>query len=191
MYNNTYSYKIVLLGETSVGKSSLVERFVNGDYSDFKEPTIGAAFLTKTFNINNKNIKYKIWDTAGQERYQALAPMYYRGAKAALIVFDITNLKSFTTACDWVTKLKLEKNIIIVLVANKCDLERIVSNEEATTYANENDILYFESSAKNNINIDIIFTTIAEKLPYNNSNIETLTFIETNKIKSSNCCYYL
>ena len=85
-----YTCKVVLLGESAVGKTSLATRFVNNQFSEFEESTIGAAFLSKALTINNKTIKFEIWDTAGQERYQSLAPMYYRGAKVGIIVFDLT-----------------------------------------------------------------------------------------------------
>ena len=91
---NTTSVKLVLLGEAAVGKSSLVLRFVSNDFQENKEPTIGAAFLTQKCTVGDRTIKYEIWDTAGQERFASLAPMYYRNAQAALVVYDITGSRS-------------------------------------------------------------------------------------------------
>lgn len=91
----TCQFKLVLLGESSVGKSSLVLRFVKGQFHEFQESTIGAAFLTQTVQIDDTTVKFEIWDTAGQERYHSLAPMYYRGAQAAIVVYDITNKETF------------------------------------------------------------------------------------------------
>ena len=105
MSGGTYQYKIVLLGDSSVGKSSIVLRVCKDEYKEFQENTIGAAFLTKTLNIDTDTIKFEIWDTAGQERYHSLTPMYYRGSNAALIVFDITADASFAQAKKWIDEL--------------------------------------------------------------------------------------
>eukprot|EP00494_Astrolonche_serrata_P003280 UN03286 len=94
---NTVSYKLVLLGDTSVGKSSCVGRFVKNEFLEYQQPTIGAAFLTQTVDLGSHVVKFEIWDTAGQERYRSLAPMYYGGAGAACVVYDITNYGSFPT----------------------------------------------------------------------------------------------
>lgn len=91
MSGNTYQFKIVLLGDSNVGKSSIVLRVCKDEYKEFQENTIGAAFMTKTLEIDRNTIKFEIWDTAGQERYHSLTPMYYRGCNGALIVFDITS----------------------------------------------------------------------------------------------------
>eukprot|EP00731_Ephydatia_muelleri_P037831 Em0574g2a len=99
-------FKLVLLGESAVGKSSLVLRFVKGQFHEYQESTIGAAFLTQTVNVDDTTVKFEIWDTAGQERYHSLAPMYYRGAQAAIVVYDITNLDTFTRAKSWVKELQ-------------------------------------------------------------------------------------
>ena len=93
-----FQYKLVLLGDSAVGKSSLVLRFVRGQFFEYQESTIGAAFLTQTVALNETTVKFEIWDTAGQERYHSLAPMYYRGAAAAIVVYDITNRVSTTLA---------------------------------------------------------------------------------------------
>jgi len=189
MSTNTYNYKIVLLGESAVGKSSITLRFVKGKFLDFQDPTIGAAFLTKTIYIKGDNIRFEIWDTAGQERYRSLAPMYYKNAKAAIIVFDINALDSFIRAKKWVNELKRGNDMIIALVGNKCDLDHIVSQEEAQIYANENELLFLETSAKHNINIDQIFISIAEKLPKDNLFKETIIFDDQIKsIKKNSCC---
>merc|ERR1712137_399836 len=123
--NKIFQFKLVLLGESAVGKSSLVLRFVKGQFLDFQESTIGAAFLTQTVCLNDTTVKFEIWDTAGQERYHSLAPMYYRGAQAAIVVYDITTAESFDRAKNWVKELQRQgnPNIVIALAANKVDLE--------------------------------------------------------------------
>jgi len=116
--------KLVLLGEAAVGKSSVVMRFVQNDFSENKEPTIGAAFLTQKCRLEDRVLRYEIWDTAGQERFHSLAPMYYRNAQAAVVVYDITKATSLEKAKSWVKELQRQANpnIVIALVGNKLDL---------------------------------------------------------------------
>ncbi|KAK2579498.1 hypothetical protein KPH14_010809 [Odynerus spinipes] len=117
-------FKLVLLGESAVGKSSLVLRFVKGQFHEYQESTIGAAFLTQTVCLDDTTVKFEIWDTAGQERYHSLAPMYYRGAQAAIVVYDITNQDTFVRAQTWVKELQRQASpsIVIALAGNKADL---------------------------------------------------------------------
>jgi small GTP-binding protein len=167
------TFKLVLLGEGAVGKSSLVVRFVRGEFTEYPESTIGAAFLTHTITIppNDDQVKFEIWDTAGQERYRSLAPMYYRGAAAAVVVYDITSIESFNRAKTWVKELQSrgDTDIIIALAGNKFDLadQRKVSTAEAVAYAEENGIIHMETSAKENINVSKLFITIGTRLPIN------------------------
>ncbi|KAK1925466.1 ras family-domain-containing protein [Papiliotrema laurentii] len=116
--------KLVLLGEAAVGKSSLVLRFCSNDFNENTSPTIGAAFLTQKCRLENRVVKFEIWDTAGQERFHSLAPMYYRNAAAAVVVYDITKAASLEKAKAWVKELQRQANpnIVICLVGNKSDL---------------------------------------------------------------------
>lgn len=162
-------FKLVLLGESAVGKSSLVLRFVKGQFHEYQESTIGAAFLTQTICLDDTVVKFEIWDTAGQERYHSLAPMYYRGAQAAIVMYDITNKESFARAQSWISELQKQAspNIIIALAGNKTDLEnlRAVQYDEGKIFADENNLLFMETSAKAAVNVAEIFTAIAKKLP--------------------------
>ncbi|XP_065176286.1 ras-related protein Rab-5B-like [Sycon ciliatum] len=162
-------FKLVLLGESAVGKSSLVLRFVKGQFHEYQESTIGAAFLTQTVQLDDATVKFEIWDTAGQERYHSLAPMYYRGAQAAIVVYDITNLDSFGRAKTWVKELQRQAspNIVIALAGNKSDLanKRMVDLDEAQAYADDNNLLFMETSAKTAMNVNEVFMAIAKKLP--------------------------
>ncbi|EFC50493.1 rab family small GTPase [Naegleria gruberi] len=174
-------FKLVLLGESSVGKSSLVLRFVRGQFFEYQESTIGAAFLTQTVPLGDTIVKFEIWDTAGQERYKSLAPMYYRGAAAAIVVYDITSADSFQRAKNWVKELQRQgtTNIVIALAGNKVDLEdkRQVESAEAKSYAEDNGLLFMETSAKAATNVNELFVAIARKLPSketdNNNNVNS------------------
>ncbi|TFK41005.1 ras family-domain-containing protein [Crucibulum laeve] len=116
--------KLVLLGEAAVGKSSVVLRFVSNEFQPNKEPTIGAAFLTQKCRLEDRVLRYEIWDTAGQERFHSLAPMYYRNAQAAVVVYDVTKASSLEKAKSWVKELQRQANpnIVIALAGNKVDL---------------------------------------------------------------------
>ncbi|KAF5312757.1 hypothetical protein D9619_003002 [Psilocybe cf. subviscida] len=116
--------KLVLLGEAAVGKSSVVLRFVSNEFQPNKEPTIGAAFLTQKCRLEDRILRYEIWDTAGQERFHSLAPMYYRNAQAAVVVYDVTKATSLEKAKSWVKELQRQANpnIVIALAGNKVDL---------------------------------------------------------------------
>uniref|UniRef100_G3P1H5 small monomeric GTPase n=1 Tax=Gasterosteus aculeatus aculeatus TaxID=481459 RepID=G3P1H5_GASAC len=169
--NKICQFKLVLLGESAVGKSSLVLRFVKGQFHEYQESTIGAAFLTQTVCLDDTTVKFEIWDTAGQERYHSLAPMYYRGAQAAIVVYDITNTDTFTRAKNWVKELQRQAspNIVIALAGNKADLanKRAIDFQEAQGYADDNSLLFMETSAKTAMNVNEIFMAIAKKLPKN------------------------
>jgi len=169
--NKSFQFKLVLLGDSAVGKSSLVLRFVKKQFFEYQESTIGAAFLTQTVVVGDYTVKFEIWDTAGQERYHSLAPMYYRGAAAAIVVYDITSKQSFVRAKQWVKELQRQAkdNMVIALAGNKLDLaeQRQVDPEEAKAYADENGILFHETSAKTNHNVSEVFQVIAKKLPKN------------------------
>jgi Ras-related protein Rab-5C len=182
----TTSVKLVLLGEAAVGKSSLVLRFVSDDFKENKEPTIGAAFLTQKCVLPNRTVRFEIWDTAGQERFASLAPMYYRNAQSALVVYDVTKPTSFIKARHWVNELKAQASpgIVIALVGNKIDLvqddeqeanesdndgehesARKVAVQEGQKLAEDEGLLFFETSAKSGLNVRQVFLAIANKIP--------------------------
>lgn len=187
-------FKLVLLGDSAVGKSCLVVRFVRDEFFENQEPTIGAAFLTQTVSLEDATVKFEIWDTAGQERYRSLAPMYYRGAAAAIVVYDIQKKDSFQGAKTWVKELQRrgDPNVVIALAGNKSDKEsnRKVSTEEAQVYAKENEIIFLETSALTASNVRNLFIEIAKKLPKTPliSERESFPIVPPKKDKSSSCC---
>ena len=133
------TYKVVLLGEGRVGKTSLLLRYVNDVFNDAQPATIQASYLTKRVNVDGASTQLAVWDTAGQERFHALGPIYYRDADAALLVYDITDVDSFARVKNWVKELRqmAGKDIIIALAGNKIDMERHrrVTDAEANEYA--------------------------------------------------------
>jgi Ras-related protein Rab-22 len=161
--------KVVLLGDTGVGKSSLVLRFVTNNFKPYSESTIGASFMSKMITVESKQIKFQIWDTAGQEKYHSLAPMYYRGAAAAIIVYDITRPNTFNILKNWVEELRSKgpKDIAIAIAGNKADLanRREVDQAMAQAYAEEIGAMYVETSAKDDLNVQDIFVKLSYRLP--------------------------
>jgi len=161
------NFKVVFLGKSGVGKTSVTLRFCRDMFLDGTEATIGASFLTKMITYNERSIKFELWDTAGQERYRALAPMYYRNADAAVLVFDVTDNESFEALQSWF--YELQKNVpdcIIVLCGNKLDLDnqRKVTKEAAQEYANEKDCPLIEVSSKTGQNIPDLFNKLGQLL---------------------------
>lgn len=186
-------FKLVLLGESSVGKSSIVQRFVKDSFTEARESTIGAAFLTHSVKLTPQtavldlqnaeeatpkppaaevNVKYEIWDTAGQERYRSLASMYYRNAQTALIVYDVTSQKSLEQAKYWIKELKrqVNDNMVVILVGNKLDLLDDRDNIETDALAQElkdtYGLLWTKVSAKTGEGVHSLFEQLALRLPY-------------------------
>ncbi|XP_010576296.1 PREDICTED: ras-related protein Rab-17 [Haliaeetus leucocephalus] len=164
----TYTYKVVLLGSMSVGKSSLAYRYVKNDFKELL-PTVGCSFFTQTLNLEVATVKFEIWDTAGQEKYHSVCHLYYRGAHAALLIYDITNKETLNKAKLWLRDLEKEflpNEIVIALVGNKMDLaaEREVATQEGEEFARTKGLLFIETSAKSSQQVNDIFMAIAQEL---------------------------
>ncbi|KAJ1437293.1 small GTPase superfamily [Ochromonadaceae sp. CCMP2298] len=161
-------FKVVLLGEGRVGKTSILLRFTKGEYNDRQVSTLQASYLDKRVTIGNTAVQLSIWDTAGQERFHALGPIYYRDASGALLVYDITDAESFVKVKNWVKELRkiVGNDILIVIAGNKIDLEknRNVDEAEATKYAESVGAVHFHTSAKANRGLDEVFGALAQKM---------------------------
>jgi Rab family protein len=153
--------KLVLLGDSGVGKTSIVSQYLSGSAPESVNPTIGAAFVTKHVTVEGQQFELLIWDTAGQEVYRGLAPMYYRSALIAIIVYDVTNSESYNSVDYWMRELKVnvEEGIIILVCANKIDLEdqRVVDFLHASSSAIERGALYAETSAVSGVGVEKMF----------------------------------
>ena len=162
-----YTFKIILMGESGVGKSSIALRMVSDTFNANTEATIGASFFSKIINTENESLHFKIWDTAGQEKYHCLVPMYYRGSDAALVVYDIGDETSYNLAKRHVKELKENSEVkVIAFIGNKCDRkDRVVNETDAKLYAHSQKLLYIETSAKLNINISNILNILGNELP--------------------------
>ncbi|XP_068959257.1 ras-related protein Rab-17 [Petaurus breviceps papuanus] len=163
-----YVFKVVLLGSSSVGKSSLAFRFIKNDFKEIL-PTMGCAFFTQMMDIDGSTLKLEIWDTAGQEKYHSVCHLYFRGANAALLVYDIADKDSFHRAQKWWKDLENEfqpEEIVVILVGNKTDLEdsREVTLEEGKAFAESNKLLFMETSAKLNFQVTEAFAAVAREL---------------------------
>ncbi|XP_068647253.1 ras-related protein RABA2a [Aristolochia californica] len=159
-----YLFKVVLIGDSGVGKSNLLSRFTRNEFCLESKSTIGVEFATRTVQVEGKIIKAQIWDTAGQERYRAITSAYYRGALGALIVYDVTKPTTFENVSRWLKELRdhADSNIVIMLIGNKTDLKhlRAVATEDAQSYAEKEGLSFIETSALEAINVEKAFQTI-------------------------------
>ena len=214
-----YLFKILLIGDTSVGKTSLLTRFIENRYSDDSLTTIGIDFVShniakilllslqkiKCIVKNEKKIKLQIWDTCGQERFRNMIESYYRGGNGILVVYDITNRKSFECLTSWLIDIenKGNKNMYKILIGNKCDLEdkREVKREEGEDFANKNGMDFFETSAKTTYYVQEAFDKLTseileihERTERRNSRKQSFRIkgeskaIDINETKKNHCC---
>jgi len=163
-----YGFKLIIIGDAFAGKSTFMHQFLQGKFRKQSTHTIGVEFGTKIISLGNRQIKLQIWDTAGQERYRAVTRSYYRGAVGALILYDVTSRDSYNNLPTWLQDAREQawKDISIIAVGNKCDLkeERKVSFLEASRFAQEQDILFLETSALTGENVQDVFHTLAQRI---------------------------
>ncbi|KAF7724659.1 Ras- protein ypt3 [Apophysomyces ossiformis] len=180
-----YLFKLVLIGDSGVGKSNLLSRFTTNEFNLESKSTIGVEFATKNIEINNHTIKAQIWDTSGQERYRAITGAYYRGAVGALLVYDITRQSSFQNVTHWLKELRehADQNIVIMLVGNKVDLSetsRAVSSDEGGSLAEQEGFLFMETSALDATNVENAFATVFDTIYTNLPKKQPVTDSQTN-----------
>ena len=162
-----YLFKLLLIGDSGVGKSCLLLRFADDTYTESYISTIGVDFKIRTIELDGKTIKLQIWDTAGQERFRTITSAYYRGADGIIMVYDVTSSESFDHVSDWLTEVNRYANegTCKLLVGNKCDMEdKVVTTEAAKEYADGLGIPFLETSAKNATNVEEAFLTMAGEL---------------------------
>jgi len=163
-----YLFKLVLIGDSGVGKSCLLLRFADDSFTESYISTIGVDFRFRTVKIENKTVKLQIWDTAGQERFRTITSAYYRGADGIIMVFDLTTTESFDHVNDWLKEVNryAAEGTAKLLVGNKCDrtADRVVTEEQAKEFADELGIPYIETSAKSSKNVEESFLTMAGEL---------------------------
>jgi Ras-related protein Rab-6A len=163
-------YKLVLLGDAAVGKTSIITRFAFDEFKTNYRVTIGVDFVARTLHLNNRAVRLQLWDTAGQERYRALVPSYVRDSSAAIVVYDVSSRESFENTDAWINVVREERgedNVLIMLVGNKTDLQenRQVSLGEGEAKARKLGIMFVETSAKGGFNVKGLFRKLAAGLP--------------------------
>ncbi|CAH8435026.1 unnamed protein product [Schistosoma turkestanicum] len=168
-FNNPLrKFKLVFLGEQSVGKTSLITRFMYETFDNLYQATIGIDFLSKTMYLEDRTIRLQLWDTAGQERFRSLIPSYIRDSSVAVVVYDICNIDSFNAIHKWIDDVRNERgsDVIIMLVGNKTDLsdKRKVTTEEGEQLASHLNVMFIETSAKAGYNVKALFRRIATEL---------------------------
>ena len=184
--NYDFLFKMILIGDSSVGKSNILLKYLKNEFDQSSKATVGVEFGTKTVEMNDKKIKIQIWDTAGQERYRSITSAYYKGAKGAFIVYDITRRNTFDNIDKWISDLKTngDNNISIMLIGNKSDLndKREVETNEGIKKSEETKIAFMETSALSGENIIKAFNELIEQIYQNNClNVEEDIDIEIDK----------
>ena len=161
-------FKVLIIGNSSVGKSNILLRYTDNIFNDSFLPTIGVDFKIKNITVNNQRIKLNIWDTAGQERFKTITSTYYKGSHGIVLVYDITDRESFNNINNWVSEVKKNagSNVVMLLVGNKCDLEsdRVVTTKEGQDFANMLGISFLETSAKADLNVRETFNVLAKQV---------------------------
>ncbi|KMZ73255.1 GTP-binding protein YPTM1 [Zostera marina] len=199
-----YLFKLLLIGDSSVGKSCLLLRFADDSYMDSYISTIGVDFKIKTIDLDAKVVKLQIWDTAGQERFRTITSSYYRGAHGIIIVYDVTEMETFINVKQWLKEINnyASDTVRKVLVGNKCDMleNRAVKTEEAKAFADSLGIPFIETSAKDAINVEQAFLTMSAEIKKNMNKHPSGNFNSANTVNmkgqpirqdeppSSNCC---
>jgi Ras-related protein Rab-18 len=188
-------FKIIMIGDTSVGKTSLMRRYIEGIYNEKTLSTIGIELFKKEVSIQNKNYVMKIWDTCGQERFRAISKNYYHNADGIMLVFDINFRKSFDNLSGWIGSIyqNTSKDTPLIIVASKCDLEHLVTDQEIEEYSTKNKVKVFKTSSKDNINVEATFLYLGEEIikkgliKIKNAELKDVNALKKNKKRKIKC----
>ncbi|KAL6513200.1 Ras-related protein rabd1 [Orobanche gracilis] len=195
-----YLFKLLLIGDSSVGKSCLLLRFADDSYVDSYISTIGVDFKIRTVELDGKTIKLQIWDTAGQERFRTITSSYYRGAHGIIIIYDVTEMESFNNVKQWLDEIGryASDSVCKLLVGNKCDLadSKVVDTQTAKAFADELGIPFLETSAKDSINVEQAFLTMSREIKKRTGGQPTADKTSTGRVhftgqpveQKGNCC---
>ncbi|XP_063760517.1 ras-related protein Rab-37-like isoform X2 [Eleginops maclovinus] len=200
-YNEDLTHKTILVGDSGVGKTSLLVQFDQGKFLPGSfTATVGIGFTNKVVDVDNLKVKLQIWDTAGQERFRSVTHAYYRDAQALLLLYDITSKLSFDNIRAWLTEIHeyAQKDVVIMLLGNKADVaaERVVKTEDGEKLAKEYGVPFMETSAKTGVNVELAFLAIAKELKHratqqqNEPKFQIHDYIESQKHKSG-CCGHM
>ena len=187
-------YKVLLLGDTTVGKTCILLKYTDKIFQETHMMTIGLDYRLKTMKLKSgKDVKLQIWDTAGQDRFRSITKNYYKGSHGIILIYDVTSLKTFENVKSWVSQIheEISDKVVIYLVANKIDMEteRKVTTEEGVKLAEELGVPFKETSAKSGINIDEIFDDIIERIDKEFGDIQKVTKNLSYQAKGRRCCY--
>ena len=198
MRNFDFSVKTIVVGDSGVGKTCLLLRFIRDVFDESSQPTLGVEFMTKTVQTKNHKIELQLWDTAGQELFRSVTRGYYRNAVGAFLVFDLTQRSSFENISRWLQDITdvAKNDVIKILIGNKCDLEssREISTEEAKEYAEQNGMVYFETSAKSGENVSEAINECLNRIESNPNQAQNVglqpsdTVFSENESKKGGCC---
>jgi len=191
-------YKVLLLGDSTVGKTCILLRYCDKTFQDGYLSTIGLDYRLKSMTLQSgKNIKLQIWDTAGQDRFRAITKNYYKGANGIILIYDVTNMQSYENVKNWITQIREEANphVVIYLAGNKVDVseeQKVVKTEDGKKIADEFNLPFYETSAKNGVNINKIFEELVEKVDQIYSKIKVPKMEQKNKLYNGKtkkaCC---
>eukprot|EP01038_Epipyxis_sp_PR26KG_P012350 gene12350-16564_t len=183
LFNNMQNIKLLMLGDSAVGKSALIDRYTNNSFSPAYISTVGVDFRVKNIVVDDKRIKLQIWDTAGQERFRSISKSYYKSANGILLVYDVTDRSSFDSIRNWIKQIQMhaDSGVCKILVGNKCDCEndRKITEEEGLKLSKEYKISFCETSAKDDVNVENSFLTLVGDIirnhPSNRNSIDRNT----------------